>query len=77
MIIKWKDSTEEDPIIYTSGRGRRGEYYMGKVSCGFCISMDIKKHEGGGTAFIGNALTLDRAKTEAQRFDNSNDKLTA
>lgn len=74
MKIEWQDSEEDNPIIYTWGKGRRGEYYMGKVSIGFCVSMDMPT---GGIAFIGNGSTLDEAKAVAERFDRSDDKLTA
>jgi len=79
MNIKWEDSTEEDPIIHSSGRGERGMYYFGKVSTGFCISLDLNQYAGDGktgSAFIGNSKTLDGAKAEAQRFEDSDEVLT-
>lgn len=73
-IIQWDDSTEQEPIIFTSGRGLKGEYYMGKVSIGFCVSLD--RTLGRGTAFIGNGKTLDEAKKVAEEFDTTNQVLT-
>ena len=75
MNINWEDSKEPEPIIHSSGRGRRGMYYFGKVSTGFCVDLDRRLNQG--TAFVGNAPTLNEAKKIAQEFDNSNEKLTS
>lgn len=72
-MIKWEDVGGELPMIYSSGQGSRGLYYISMATTQYCVNMDMP---GGGIAFIGNGKTLDEAKSVAQQFDISNIPLT-
>lgn len=71
--MNWTDSTEVDPIFHSQASGRRGNYVLGKVSSGFCVTMFFKFRSGN--AFIGNGATMDEAKAVAERFDKSDEEL--